>query len=104
MAQKEYEPKWSKLDYVISGKTYLPDFVDRTDPTIVYEAKGYFRTFDEAKKYIHIRASHPNINIRFIVGNPNSRAYPQSKQTMGDWLTKQGFEWATEDSIPEDWV
>lgn len=104
MAQKEYEPKWSKLDYVISGKTYQPDFVDPHNPNIVYEAKGYFRTFEEAKKYIHVRMCHPNIIIRFIVGRSNSRAYPQSKQTMGDWLTKQGFEWCTEDNVPEEWI
>lgn len=103
MSKLEYEPKWAALPYVITGKTYNPDFASKSQPNIVYEAKGYFRTFDEAKKYIYVRESNPEITIRFIITDPNKRAYPQTKMGMGDWLTKQGFEWCLETDIPAEW-
>lgn len=102
MKHHEYEPKWGKTDYVIK-KTYNPDFASKSDPDILYEAKGYFRTFDEAKKYIYVRESNPHLTIRFIIPDPNKRAYPQSKMKLGDWLTKYGFEWCLDINVPEDW-
>lgn len=104
MSNKEYEPKWSRTEYAIHGKRYTPDFVDKDNPDILYEAKGYFRTYEEAMKYVHVKRSNPHITIRFIVGSPNSRAYPQTKMKMGDWLDKQGFEWCTERNVPEEWL
>ena len=98
-----YEPKGSHLTYVIPNRTYVPDFVDPNNSKIIYEAKGRFRTFQEAMKYIYVRDSNPEYTIRFIISNPNNRAYPQVKMTMGEFLDKYGFEWATEEDIPDDW-
>lgn len=98
-----YEPDWGKTQYTII-KNYVPDFIHEDEPFILYEAKGRFRTFDEAKKYIHVRDSNPEVTIRFIITNPNSRAYPQTEMTMGDWLTKHGFEWCTETEVPPEWT
>lgn len=96
-----YEPDDAVVEYSIEKK-YKPDFVGK-DPTILYEAKGRFRTYEEAMKYVWVVRSNPDITIRFIVGNPANRAYPQTKMTMGDWLTKQGFEWCTKDEVPKAW-
>jgi hypothetical protein len=98
----EYEPRWAKTSYIIH-KDYIPDYVHPDKPNILYEAKGRFRTWEEAKKYIHIIESNPHITIRFIITNPNNRAYPQTKMKMGDWLTKHGFEWCLEMEVPEEW-
>lgn len=103
MKRHEYEPKGSGLSYVIEGKTYNPDYVCADDPNILYEAKGYFRTHAEAMKYVHVLRSNPDKVIRFIITDPKKRAYPQVKMTMGDWLTKHGFEWCTEDDVPDEW-
>jgi len=84
-------------------KKYTPDFVHPDNPSVWYEVKGYFRTHDEAKKYVHIQNDHPNIELRFIIKNPNIRAYPGVKITMGEWLTKNGFKWCTVEDIPDAW-
>lgn len=103
MKRHEFEPSWAKTPYVIKGKTYNPDFASKDNPNILYEVKGRFRTHEEAKKYIHVIESNPELTIRFIISNPTTRAYPQTKMHMGDWLTKYGFEWCTEEDIPHDW-
>lgn len=103
MAGLEYEPKWATTPYVIKGKTYNPDFVSKDNPNILYEAKGRFRTHDEAKKYIHVLECHPHLKIRFIITDPTVRAYPQTNMEMGAWLTKHGFEWCTEEDVPDEW-
>lgn len=101
MCHCEHEPEDSKLDYVIT-KTYIPDFVDPRNPDVLYEAKGRFRTHDEAKKYLWVRDTHPDVEIRFIVVSGNTRAYPQTKMTLGAWLDKHGFKWCEAKNVPED--
>lgn len=83
-------------------KDYTPDFVG-SDKNIWYEAKGRARTFDEMKKYLAIKEQYPQVTLRFIITNPNVKAYPQVKLTLGEWLTKHGFEWCTEDKVPKSW-
>lgn len=97
----EYEP--ITIQYY-RPKKYTPDFVrDPKNSRIWYEVKGYFRSHDEAKKYVDIKNSYPHIELRFIIANPNIRAYPGVQITMGDWLTKQGFQWAVKGEIPDKW-
>ncbi len=106
-----YEP--CKLEYVPETKDYTPDFVqygangegNEDHWQVWYEVKGRCRTFDELKKYIAVRKALPRTTIlRFILSNPDVKAYPQSKKmTLGNWLTKNGFEWCSIDAIPESW-
>lgn len=98
----EHEPKWAEVKYIIPA-TYKPDFVHEDHPAILYEAKGRFRTFAEAKKYVHVVESNPELEIRFILSKRNSRAYPQTKMTMEKWLDKYNFLWCYADDVPEDW-
>lgn len=102
MKNAEYEPVWSKVEYTIK-KTYNPDFAFKSQENVVYEAKGRFRTFEEAKKYVYVKESNPHLTIRFIITDSKQRAYPQTKMSLGDWLTKHGFAWALASQIPEDW-
>lgn len=101
LTNHEHEP--FSVAYEVPKK-YTPDFVPSDDYSIWYEVKGYFRTHEEAKKYVFIQENYPNITLRFIIVNPNTRAYPGVKKTMGQWLTEQGFEWCTVDNIPEEWL
>jgi len=97
----EYEP--FSVSYS-QPRTYTPDFIHPKNQGIWYEVKGFFRTSDEAKKYIHIRDSYPEVELRFIISNPNIKAYPRVKMKMGDWLTKNGFKWCLASDIPKSWI
>ncbi len=111
LANLEYEP--TKIKYIPEEKEYTPDFVQGVADgpgnedfrNVWYEVKGRMRTYDELKKYVAVRKALPAGTIlRFILSNPGVKAYPQStKITLGEWLTKNGFEWCSSDAIPEDW-
>ena len=98
----DYEPEGSVLEYITENK-YSPDFIDPDHPNIIYEAKGRFRTHGEAKKYVWIQRCHPDLKLRFIIASASVKAYPQTKMHMGDWLTKQGFEWCLASNVPDEW-
>lgn len=96
----KYEPFTVEYE---SLNDYTPDFVGE-DENIWYEVKGRPRTFQEVKKYIFIKECWPKVRLRFILSNPNVRAYPQAKKlTLGEWCTKHGFEWCDAENIPEEW-
>lgn len=103
MSRHEYEPAWATVQYTVP-KIYKPDFASKRHKGVVYEAKGRMRTFEEAAKYLHVRQCNPDIEIRFIIMNPNVKAYPQTKLRLGDWLTKHGFAWCTINDIPKGWL
>lgn len=89
-------------------RMYEPDFIYGDD--ILIEAKGRFRTRDEARKYVDVRNSlEGNYELVFIFANPRT-AMPGARKradgtrfTMGDWATKHGFRYFTEDTIPLEW-
>lgn len=95
-----YEPKDARLSYIVP-KMYQPDLRGRDGA--LYEIKGRARTSDELRKYVLVKSQHPNIDLRFILMNPNVRAYPGCRTTLANWLAKYGFEWCHEDSIPVTW-
>lgn len=110
----DYEP--FIIEYTPEPREYTPDFVGKpwhnpytgTIITYWYEVKGRCRTFEELKKYIGVRRAleehRPGTILRFILSNPDVKAYPQSKKiTLGQWLTKNNFEWCSIDNIPEEW-
>src|SRR5699024_7563832 len=99
----EYETMTFSYSKPTSFHSYTPDFVYPDNPNIVIEAKGYFRTKSIADKYIHIRNSNPNLNIRFILASPNSRAYRGVKLTAARWCEKNKFEWCDANNIPKHW-
>ncbi|MCI0528754.1 MAG: hypothetical protein L0Y56_15050, partial [Nitrospira sp.] len=99
LAKLIYEPKEHTLVYAVV-KTYLPDFAGSG---FLLEAKGRFRTYEDARKHLAIREYNPEVDLRFVLSNPSVTAYPGSRQTLGDWLTKHGFEWCHECAIPGGW-
>lgn len=92
----EFEPYY--LPYVIKG-SYLPDFVLANG--IVVEAKGRLTAAD-CRKMRSVKASHPELDIRFVFQNANNRMNKRSKMRYWEWAEKHNFGWA-EGSIPPDW-
>jgi hypothetical protein len=88
--------RWQDLRY----RTYTPDFVLANG--IIIETKGRFITSDR-QKHLMIKEQHPDLDIRFVFSNPNSKLYKGSKTTYADWCDKHGFKWAKEE-IPLEWI
>lgn len=79
---------------------YTPDFI--LPNGIIIETKGRFVTADR-QKHLHIKASHPNLDIRFVFSNPNNRIGKKSQTTYAMWCDKHGFKYAAK-SVPVEWV
>lgn len=88
--------RWQDLRY----RTYTPDFVLANG--IIVETKGRFIVSDR-QKHLMIKKQHPDLDIRFVFSNPNSKLYKGSKTTYADWCDKHGFKWAKEE-IPLEWI
>lgn len=94
----EYEPV--KLPYVLE-RSYIPDFYI-SDKAIYIEAKGKLDA-DTRAKMLAVKKAHPDLDIRFVFMRASNKLSKASKQTYGDWATKNGFQWADGD-IPEEWL
>lgn len=79
---------------------YTPDFI--LPNGIIIETKGRFVTADR-QKHILILDQHPDLDIRFVFSNPNTRISKTSATTYGMWCQKHGFMFAKAD-IPTDWL
>ena len=90
-----------KIQYKVEEeKTYTPDFI--LSNGIVIEAKGYFRA-GERKKYLQIKKSNPDLDLRFVFQNANNKINKRSKTTYAQWAEKNGFKWADK-TIPMSWL
>lgn len=96
----EYEQH--KIEYVqpATKHKYTPDF--RLPNGIFVETKGRFVTADR-KKHLLIKEQHPELDIRFLFQNANSRLSKKSKTTYAQWCQKHGFLYA-EKVIPAEWL
>lgn len=81
-------------------RTYLPDFV--LDNGIVVETKGRFTTEDR-QRHKHIKAEHPDLDIRFVFSRASTRLTKVSNTTYAMWCDQYGFKWANE-TIPKAWL
>ena len=95
-----------KVNYVV-GHTYEPDFVHEDYKNILIEVKGRFRDPQEAAKYRHIRDCNPDKEIIFIFQKPETpmpfakiRKKCGTKNTHGEWATKNKFRWFTRETFP----
>ena len=78
---------------------YTPDFI--LDNGIIIEAKGLFES-DDRKKHLLIKATYPQLDIRFVFQNPKNKLYKGSKTTYADWCDKNGYKYSTK-LIPSAW-
>ena len=103
-----YESEKIKFIQPAKQRTYTPDFIitTKSGKKIVVESKGRFKT-DDRQKHLQIRASNPDIEIRFVFNNPNTRISKQSKTTYAIWCEKNGFQYAKytkAEPVPRDWL
>lgn len=84
----EYESE--KIAYIVpeSKHQYNPDFV--LNNGVYLEGKGILIDHQERSKYILLKQQYPNLDLRFIFGNPNKRCGGM-KLTHGEWAEKYGF-------------
>lgn len=79
---------------------YTPDFVLQNG--IVVETKGLFQTADRQKMKV-IKATYPDLDIRFVFSNAQARIAKKSKTTYAMWAEANSFKWAHRD-IPVEWL
>ena len=102
----EYEPKDNQARYLVPAvyKWYLPDFV--LPNGIIIESKGRFTSADR-KKHLLIKASCPELDIRFVFNNPNTKIGKKSKTSYGMWCEKHGFlyhKYHKNNPVPKEWL
>lgn len=101
-----YEPQDDKVRYLVPAvyKLYLPDFV--LPNGIIIESKGQFSSADR-KKHLLIKASAPELDIRFVFNNPNTKIGKKSKTSYGMWCEKHGFlyhKFHKKNPVPQEWL
>ncbi len=94
----KYEYEWAWIDYSVTRK-YKPDFL--LPNQIHVEVKGYFRSADQ-RKHRAIQKQHPEIDLRFVFQNVNSRVQG-SKMTCAEWCNKYNFLYS-EGTVPKQWI
>tara|TARA_R100000700_G_scaffold13453_1_gene19093 strand:+ start:398 stop:862 length:465 start_codon:yes stop_codon:yes gene_type:complete len=96
----EFEPHKIKYEVPAKSRNYLPDFVL---PNGIYlEVKGRFDSKDRQKMKL-VKASNPDLDIRFLFANAKTRLNRSSKTTYAMWSDKNGFPWC-EKKVPFSWI
>lgn len=98
MRKIKFEYETLQVEYILNG-TYNPDFIFRNG--VIVEAKGLLDR-ESKRKMVAVKKQHPELDIRFLFMNADKKI-PGSKQTHGEWATKNGFPFA-EREVPEEWV
>ena len=89
-----------KLEYTKTHK-YVPDFI-LYEPCIIVEAKGLF-DLEDRSKMVAVKKAYPDLDIRLVFQNANTKIHKGSKITYGAWAQKHGFKYASS-SIPAEWL
>ena len=97
--QLRYET--DKIKYLRPAKpsTYTPDFV--LPNGIIVETKGRFLTADR-QKHLLIKDQHPELDVRFVFSNSNTKISKGSSTTYAMWCESKGFLYADK-FIPQEW-
>lgn len=97
VAYEQYDLTYEKPATV---HRYTPDFI--LPNGIIVETKGRFLTVDR-QKHILIKEQHPQLDLRFVFSNPNTRISKQSRTTYAIWCQSHGFQYAAK-VIPPEWL
>ena len=98
----KFEYEVTQIEYV-KPETHHKYTVDFTLPNgILIETKGRW-TLEDRKKHLLIKQQHPELDIRFIFTNCNSKLSKKSRTTYGKWCEKNNFLYANK-QIPNDWL
>ena len=103
LGEENYEV--SELTYEVPAvpHIYIPDFTVTAQDghKINFECKGRFRTKAEADKYIYVRDSNPDIDLRFILMDKKTLMPRSKKTTVYEWLVKHNFTVYVYPNIPK---
>lgn len=90
------------LNYIIpeSKKKYTPDYV--LPNGIIVEVKGYW-SLEDRKKFLYVRESNPDKDIRMVFQNSKNKLRKSSKTTYSDFCIKNNIIFA-EKKIPLNWI
>jgi hypothetical protein len=80
---------------------YKPDWV-LLDNGIIVETKGWFPSEDRTKHKL-VKASHPDLDIRFVFSRSASKIGKKSSTTYAMWCDRYGFIYA-DGSVPQAWI
>lgn len=99
----EFRYESSKLPYTVT-KSYTPDFelIKRDGRTMYVEVKGYFSPEDRSKTRA-ILTQYPQLDLRFVFGNANTKISKKSMTTYAQWCDKLSIPWA-EREVPLAWI
>jgi len=95
-----YEYEKLRVKYQRKPSTYTPDF--QLHNGIIIEGKGRFKG-DDRSKHLLVKKQHPELDIRFVFSNSNSKLYKGSKSTYATWCDRHGFLYADK-VIPKEWL
>lgn len=90
----KFEYEVTKVPYIIpeSKHTYTVDF---TLPNgILIEGKGWLKDHVERQKYVLIKKQNPDLDIRFVFGNPNKYCGGMKKKHW-QWAEENNFKWCS---------
>lgn len=92
-----------KINYVVPSRKakYTPDFVVGD---IIIEAKGRFRSASDRQKLLLVKEQYPELDLRLVFQNAKTPIYPGSPTSVAKWATDNGFLWADNGKIPEEWL
>jgi len=95
-----YEYESFKIKYQRKISSYTPDFI--LPNGIIVEGKGKFDSADRSK-HLLVKEQHPELDIRFVFSNSNSKLYKGSNSTYANWCVKHGFKYSDK-LVPKDWL
>lgn len=102
----KYEEEVIEYTQPAKKRKYTPDFmiVSKSGKKIYIETKGRWTTEDR-QKHKFIKASQPDIDIRFVFQSPGTKIRKGSKTSYADYCDKNGFTYSKQGkTIPRDWL
>lgn len=100
-APYRYEEDVIHYEQPAKRRRYTPDFV--LPNGIILEVKGYMTPADRSK-HLWVREHNPDLDIRFVFQNPNTRISTRSRTRLREWAENAGFLWCCGPSIPRAWL
>jgi hypothetical protein len=94
-----------RIQYTVPQRIskYTPDFkLPKVGGFYYIETKGRWVVSDRAKAML-LHNQHPDIDIRYVFSNQNSRLYKGSPTTYAKYCDKNGLTYANK-WIPEEWI
>jgi len=95
----------AKIRYT-SEHTYIPDLTIPVNAGLgvrFLEVKGYWEAEDRSK-LLAVKRCNPDLDIRMVFDNPNTKIKKGSKTSYGDWCDKHGIPWCKGPCVPGDWL